>query len=91
MSTFKYGPSFPRKKDLTHIVLREGPHDGVVLPIKPTMKNLWWKGEHYFAMESSRSKIDLASDLDEYYAMPFLWAKWWDEKLGKFVDVTDND
>jgi hypothetical protein len=41
--------------EMTVSVLREGPGDGVELPVAPTMKNLHYEGERYFRMEGTRA------------------------------------
>lgn len=65
---------WPAFKDMTVSVLREGPGDGVELPIAPTMKNITYKGERYFRM-SGRAILD-----DGSMGGSYLWDGWGDKK-----------
>jgi len=62
------------------IMLVEGPHDGVRLPLKAssygTIKMI--DGEIYHRMPDSYRP---ATKPGEREAQLFLWAKWWDEKV----------
>lgn len=62
---------WPKWKDMTVSVLREGPGDGVELPIAPTMKNITYQGERYFRMPQSRARL-----ADGSYGGAYLWSGW---------------
>ena len=50
--------------------LREGPHDGTIIEIEPTMKNLRHKGEAYFRVPRASRIQD-----GQRFAI-YLWAGW---------------
>lgn len=62
---------WPIFKDMVASVLREGPGDGVVLPIAPTMRYLTYKGERYFRMPQSRATLE-----DGSMGGSYLWTGW---------------
>jgi hypothetical protein len=66
---------WPKLKELDRLVLREGPGDGVVLPIAPTMRYITYGGERYFRMDKSRAHIDGGM------AGAYLWDRYWDYVL----------
>lgn len=68
----------PRLKwnTMTKCRLQEGPSNGVILDIAPTMKTITHNGEKYWRMDNA------------WWPMPsggtagvFLWSRWGDEKL----------
>jgi hypothetical protein len=54
--------------------LNEGPGNGVVLPIAPTMKYLTYKGEKYFRMPDSRACRHRGRC--RHFGGSYLWAAW---------------
>lgn len=62
---------FPKLRDTTALILREGPSDGVILEIAPTMASLRHRGERYFRMASTRHQAPDGSLIGCY-----LWSGW---------------
>lgn len=70
---------WPKWKDMQWLRLNEGPGDGVILPVSPTMKNITYEGERYFRMPNTRAR----NDENGSHGGAYLWERYWDEVLKK--------
>jgi hypothetical protein len=74
----------PKLSEHVACVLVEGPADGTILPIAPTMKNITHSGERYFRMSSWREFDDGTT------GALYLWDGWaaqkWPHIYGKEKD-----
>lgn len=71
---------WPKWSEMHALRLTEGPGDGIVLPIAPTMRHITHAGERYFRMDKTRSRLG-----DGSYGGAYLWSRWCDEVLLKRV------
>lgn len=62
------------------IILFEGPHDKVVLPLSASKHKTitMADGEQYFRMDGTYRP---ATEPGQRDAQGYLWSKWWDEKV----------
>lgn len=71
-----------RDKRAKVIDLREGPGDGVRIPIEPINKTLVYEGETYFRMDRVTSHPE-----GEPIGQCYLWDGYWTQRLAKKADA----
>jgi hypothetical protein len=60
----------------TVIDLREGPGDGIRVPIEPRNKHVYYQGERYFRMDNVTHQ-----PAGEPLGQCYLWDNYWTERL----------
>ncbi len=73
---------WPRWGEMDWLRLMEGPYDGLVLPLAPTMPHIIYGGERYNRMKDSRTPLRKGEE-GTRYGGAYLWGEWLDAMLQK--------
>lgn len=75
-----------RDKRATYISLREGKGDGVIVPVEPRPKTVYYEGQLYFRMDAVTTH-----DPKRGIGQCYLWEGYWRERLAARAEKDDSE